>query len=81
MALLKECLSYSFFRWSGKYFAQIRGLAMGHRLAPTLDIGNDYNYKTGTTKRADVTEELANRRSSVMRVFGIDSELSCGDCN
>ncbi|VDM54966.1 unnamed protein product [Angiostrongylus costaricensis] len=24
--------------WSGKYYAQIRGLAMGHRLAPSLAI-------------------------------------------
>ncbi|VDM64441.1 unnamed protein product [Angiostrongylus costaricensis] len=38
MALLKECLSCSIFRWSGKYYAQIRGLAMGQRLAPSLAI-------------------------------------------
>ncbi|VDM60915.1 unnamed protein product [Angiostrongylus costaricensis] len=38
MALLKECLSCSIFRWSGKYYAQIRGLAMGQRLGPSLAI-------------------------------------------
>uniref|UniRef100_A0A0K0DCA2 Reverse transcriptase domain-containing protein n=1 Tax=Angiostrongylus cantonensis TaxID=6313 RepID=A0A0K0DCA2_ANGCA len=38
MALLKECLNCSIFRWSGKYYAQIRGLAMGQRLAPSLAI-------------------------------------------
>ncbi|VDM60210.1 unnamed protein product [Angiostrongylus costaricensis] len=38
MALLKECLNCSIFRWSGKYFAQIRRLAMGQRLAPSLAI-------------------------------------------
>ncbi|VDM64294.1 unnamed protein product [Angiostrongylus costaricensis] len=37
-ALLKECLSCSIFRWSGKDYAQIRGLAMGQRLAPSLAI-------------------------------------------
>ncbi|VDM61773.1 unnamed protein product [Angiostrongylus costaricensis] len=38
MALLKECLSCSIFKWSGKYYAQIKGLAMGQRLAPSLAI-------------------------------------------
>ncbi|VDM63932.1 unnamed protein product [Angiostrongylus costaricensis] len=38
MALLKECLSCSIFRWSGKYYTQIRGLAIGQRLAPSLAI-------------------------------------------
>ncbi|VDP27841.1 unnamed protein product [Heligmosomoides polygyrus] len=38
MILLKECLACNVFRWSGKYFAQTRGLAMGQRLAPTLAI-------------------------------------------
>ncbi|VDM63570.1 unnamed protein product [Angiostrongylus costaricensis] len=38
MSLLKEYLSCSIFRWSGKYYAQIRGLAMGQRLAPSLAI-------------------------------------------
>ncbi|VDM61139.1 unnamed protein product [Angiostrongylus costaricensis] len=38
MAFLKECLSCSIFRWSGKYYTQIRGLAMGQRLAPSLVI-------------------------------------------
>ncbi|EYC20219.1 hypothetical protein Y032_0022g515 [Ancylostoma ceylanicum] len=36
MTLLKECLQGNIFRWSGKYYAQIRGLAMGQRLAPVL---------------------------------------------
>ncbi|EYC04498.1 hypothetical protein Y032_0087g2047 [Ancylostoma ceylanicum] len=36
MTLLKECLSCNIFRWSGRYYAQIRGLAMGQRLAPVL---------------------------------------------
>ncbi|VDM62631.1 unnamed protein product [Angiostrongylus costaricensis] len=38
MVLLKDCLSCSNLRWSGKYYAQIRGLAMGQRLAPSLAI-------------------------------------------
>ncbi|VDM58650.1 unnamed protein product [Angiostrongylus costaricensis] len=38
MALLKKCLICSIFRRSGKYYAQIRGLAMGQRLAPSLAI-------------------------------------------
>uniref|UniRef100_A0A0K0DGE5 Reverse transcriptase domain-containing protein n=1 Tax=Angiostrongylus cantonensis TaxID=6313 RepID=A0A0K0DGE5_ANGCA len=38
MALLKECLNCTIFRWSGKYYAQMRELAMGQRLAPTLAI-------------------------------------------
>ena len=38
MALLKECLNCSIFRWSGRYYAQMRGLAMGQRLAPSLAI-------------------------------------------
>ncbi|EYC22110.1 hypothetical protein Y032_0018g3720 [Ancylostoma ceylanicum] len=38
MTLLKACLSCNIFSWSGKHFAQIRGLAMGQRLAPTLAI-------------------------------------------
>ncbi|EYB97997.1 hypothetical protein Y032_0135g1939 [Ancylostoma ceylanicum] len=36
--LVKECLSCNIFKWSGKYFSQIRGLAMGQRLAPVLAI-------------------------------------------
>ncbi|XGW23140.1 hypothetical protein V3C99_005411 [Haemonchus contortus] len=38
MTVLKECLNCSFFRWSGVYYKQIRGLAMGQRLAPVLAI-------------------------------------------
>uniref|UniRef100_A0A0K0DBD2 Reverse transcriptase domain-containing protein n=1 Tax=Angiostrongylus cantonensis TaxID=6313 RepID=A0A0K0DBD2_ANGCA len=38
MTLLEERLNCSIFRWSGNYYAQIRGLAMGHRLAPSLAI-------------------------------------------
>uniref|UniRef100_A0A0K0DNA5 Reverse transcriptase domain-containing protein n=1 Tax=Angiostrongylus cantonensis TaxID=6313 RepID=A0A0K0DNA5_ANGCA len=38
MTLLKECLNCSIFRWPGKHYAQIRGLAMGQRLAPTLAV-------------------------------------------
>ncbi|KAK6734614.1 hypothetical protein RB195_018044 [Necator americanus] len=38
MMLLSECLRYSVFRWSGQYYRQIRGLAMGQRLAPTLAV-------------------------------------------
>uniref|UniRef100_A0A0K0D584 Reverse transcriptase domain-containing protein n=1 Tax=Angiostrongylus cantonensis TaxID=6313 RepID=A0A0K0D584_ANGCA len=38
MTLLKECLNCSIFRWSGKHYAQMRGLAMGQRLAPTLAV-------------------------------------------
>ncbi|EYC29522.1 hypothetical protein Y032_0006g3016 [Ancylostoma ceylanicum] len=38
MLLLKACLNCNVFRWYGRYFAQVRGLAMGQRLAPTLAI-------------------------------------------
>ncbi|EYB97637.1 hypothetical protein Y032_0139g2134 [Ancylostoma ceylanicum] len=38
MTLVKECLKCNVFKWSGKYFSQIRGLAMGQRLAPVLAI-------------------------------------------
>uniref|UniRef100_A0A0K0CYG0 Reverse transcriptase domain-containing protein n=1 Tax=Angiostrongylus cantonensis TaxID=6313 RepID=A0A0K0CYG0_ANGCA len=41
MTLLKENsknLNCSIFRWSGRYYAQMRGLAMGQRLAPSLAI-------------------------------------------
>ena len=38
MTLIKECLSCTIFRWSGNYYEQLRGLAMGQRLAPTLAI-------------------------------------------
>ncbi|EYB93431.1 hypothetical protein Y032_0182g889 [Ancylostoma ceylanicum] len=38
MTLLKACLNCNIFSWSSKHFAQIRGLAMGQRLAPTLAI-------------------------------------------
>uniref|UniRef100_A0A7I4Y0P3 Reverse transcriptase domain-containing protein n=1 Tax=Haemonchus contortus TaxID=6289 RepID=A0A7I4Y0P3_HAECO len=38
MTVLKECLNCSFFRWSGVYYRQMRGLAMGQRLAPVLAI-------------------------------------------
>ena len=38
ISLIKKCLNCSIFRWSGKYFAQVRGLAMGQRLAPSLAI-------------------------------------------
>uniref|UniRef100_A0A0K0D2Y3 Reverse transcriptase domain-containing protein n=1 Tax=Angiostrongylus cantonensis TaxID=6313 RepID=A0A0K0D2Y3_ANGCA len=38
MTLLKECLNYSIFRRSRRYYAQMRWLAMGQRLAPSLPI-------------------------------------------
>ncbi|VDN21420.1 unnamed protein product [Cylicostephanus goldi] len=38
MTLLKACLDCSVFRWSGQYFRQVRGLAMGQRLAPVVAI-------------------------------------------
>ena len=38
LLLINECLKCNFFKWSGKYFSQIRGLAMGQRLAPVLAI-------------------------------------------
>ncbi|EYC41359.1 hypothetical protein Y032_0572g144 [Ancylostoma ceylanicum] len=36
LVLIRECLKCNIFKWSGKYFSQIRGLAMGQRLAPVL---------------------------------------------
>ncbi|EYC01492.1 hypothetical protein Y032_0106g3723 [Ancylostoma ceylanicum] len=38
MLLIKECLSCNIFKWSGTYFCQQRGLAMGQRLAPVLAV-------------------------------------------
>ncbi|EYC17445.1 hypothetical protein Y032_0030g2054 [Ancylostoma ceylanicum] len=38
ITLIKDCLNCNIFKWSGKYFSQIRGLAMGQRLAPVLAI-------------------------------------------
>ncbi|KAK6743069.1 hypothetical protein RB195_010374 [Necator americanus] len=38
MMLLSECLRCSVFRCSGQCYRQIRGLAMGQRLAPILAV-------------------------------------------
>ncbi|VDL64221.1 unnamed protein product [Nippostrongylus brasiliensis] len=38
MTLVKECLNCNIFKWSGSYYSQLRGLAMGQRLAPVLAI-------------------------------------------
>ncbi|XGW03988.1 hypothetical protein V3C99_015267 [Haemonchus contortus] len=38
MLLLDESLKCNVFRWSGEYYKQVRGLAMGQRLAPALAI-------------------------------------------
>uniref|UniRef100_A0A7I4YFD5 Reverse transcriptase domain-containing protein n=1 Tax=Haemonchus contortus TaxID=6289 RepID=A0A7I4YFD5_HAECO len=38
MTLVKECLMCNIFKWAGKYFSQVRGLAMGQRLAPVLAV-------------------------------------------
>ncbi|EYC36514.1 hypothetical protein Y032_0889g2883 [Ancylostoma ceylanicum] len=38
LTLIKECLNCNIFKWSGTYFAQVRGLAMGQRLAPVLAV-------------------------------------------
>ncbi|XGW35818.1 hypothetical protein V3C99_019196 [Haemonchus contortus] len=38
MTLVKECLSCNIFKWAGEYFSQVRGLAMGQRLAPVLAV-------------------------------------------
>ncbi|KAK6753599.1 hypothetical protein RB195_012906 [Necator americanus] len=38
MTLINECLNCPIFRWSGQYYRQLRGLAIGQRLAPTLAI-------------------------------------------
>ncbi|EYB86748.1 hypothetical protein Y032_0273g968 [Ancylostoma ceylanicum] len=38
MTLVSECLKCNIFKWSGSYFSQTWGLAMGQRLAPVLAI-------------------------------------------
>ena len=38
MTLISECPMCNIFKWSGRYFSQIRGLAMGQRLAPILAV-------------------------------------------
>ncbi|EYC28070.1 hypothetical protein Y032_0008g316 [Ancylostoma ceylanicum] len=38
MILMKKCLSCNIFKWSGTYFSQQRGLAVGQRLAPVLAV-------------------------------------------
>lgn len=38
MTLINECLQCNIFKWSNEYYRQVRGLAMGQRLAPVLAI-------------------------------------------
>ena len=38
MTIVQECLNCNIFKWSGKYYTQLRGLAMGQRLAPVLAV-------------------------------------------
>ena len=38
MTLIKECLKCNIFKWNGNYYSQVRGLAMGQRLAPVLAV-------------------------------------------
>ncbi|VDP62610.1 unnamed protein product, partial [Heligmosomoides polygyrus] len=38
MTLINECLTCNVFKWSGDFYKQIRGLAMGQRLAPVLAV-------------------------------------------
>ncbi|VDP33626.1 unnamed protein product [Heligmosomoides polygyrus] len=38
VGLVNECLQCNVFRWTGEYHKQIRGLAMGQRLAPVLAV-------------------------------------------
>ena len=38
MELVKACVNCKVFKWSGNYYKQLRGLAMGQRLAPILAI-------------------------------------------
>ena len=38
LVLIKECMKCNIFKWSGEYYSQIRGLAMGQRLAPVLAV-------------------------------------------
>ncbi|VDO20191.1 unnamed protein product [Heligmosomoides polygyrus] len=38
MSLTNECLMCNVFKWSGQYYMQMRGLAMGQRLAPVLAV-------------------------------------------
>uniref|UniRef100_A0A7I4YUM6 Reverse transcriptase domain-containing protein n=1 Tax=Haemonchus contortus TaxID=6289 RepID=A0A7I4YUM6_HAECO len=51
MGLLKECLNCNVFKWSEKYFAQARGLAMGQRLAPCLAIAFKTKRETPVLER------------------------------
>ncbi|VDK55550.1 unnamed protein product [Cylicostephanus goldi] len=38
MTFLKECLNCGIFRWSGRYYKQVCGAAMGRILAPVIAI-------------------------------------------
>ncbi|VDO87154.1 unnamed protein product [Heligmosomoides polygyrus] len=38
MVLIDECLQRNIFKWFKQYYKQVRGLAMGQRLAPVLAI-------------------------------------------
>lgn len=38
ITLIKKCLKWNIFRWSGNYISQIRGFAMALRLAAVLTI-------------------------------------------
>ncbi|VDM78936.1 unnamed protein product [Strongylus vulgaris] len=51
MSLVKECLGCNIFEWCGRYFTQLRGLAMGQRLAPVLSICFMYKIEQPVLER------------------------------
>uniref|UniRef100_A0A7I4Z6D1 Reverse transcriptase domain-containing protein n=1 Tax=Haemonchus contortus TaxID=6289 RepID=A0A7I4Z6D1_HAECO len=67
MVLIKECLECSIFRWSGQYYRQIRGLAMGQRLAVVLAIA--YMFK--------IEKPLLDRRPIVYCPYIDDCFVVC----
>ncbi|KAK6761080.1 hypothetical protein RB195_022228 [Necator americanus] len=77
ITLIKECVNCNIFRWSGNYFAELRGLAMGQRLAPLLAICFMSMYSryidgcctiTSTESEMDKCFRILNQQSQYIRL-------------
>ncbi|VDP60427.1 unnamed protein product [Heligmosomoides polygyrus] len=51
MSLTNECLMCNVFKWSGEYYMQMRGLAMGQRLAPVLAVAFMFKVENPVLER------------------------------
>ncbi|EYC02439.1 hypothetical protein Y032_0100g3303 [Ancylostoma ceylanicum] len=70
MVLVKECLSCNVFKWSGRYFSQIRGLAMGQRRQPLLYCRYIDNccVITSTQSEMDECSRTLNQQSQYIKL-------------